>query len=282
MKLVLGTVQFGMPYGINNAKGMPSNEDIKSILDYALQHNIKHIDTAALYGDAEEKIGSYSKTPFHIITKFPYLSTQEELMSSFKNSLRHLKCEHVFAYMAHNATTFMDFPDVWDHLQNLKLESLVEKIGYSIYTVEQLEKLLNKNFIPDLIQLPYSVLDRKFEPYFKNLKQYGTTIHVRSVFLQGLYFMNLDLIPERLTPLKTELLMLHHLSEEYGISLQDLVLNYVYENEYIDGVLIGIDTLPQLVENINSIQNWKSNMTLRTQLNKIEAKHPELLNPSNW
>ena len=56
-RLVLGTVQFGMNYGVANTHGKPSYETVKDILRKALDNGITTLDTAAGYGDSEEVIG---------------------------------------------------------------------------------------------------------------------------------------------------------------------------------------------------------------------------------
>ena len=58
-KLILGTVQMGLPYGINNSTGKVSLEDSLEILDYAFENGIKTLDTAEAYGNAHEVIGIF-------------------------------------------------------------------------------------------------------------------------------------------------------------------------------------------------------------------------------
>jgi aryl-alcohol dehydrogenase-like predicted oxidoreductase len=60
-KLILGTVQFGLEYGVNNQKGIPSSNEIKKILDFAFKRKINILDTAEAYGNSQERIGEYIK-----------------------------------------------------------------------------------------------------------------------------------------------------------------------------------------------------------------------------
>ena len=138
------------------------------------------------------------------------------------------------------------------------------------------------NCIPDLVQLPYSILDRKFEKQLSILKQLGTEVHVRSVFLQGLYFMNPNKLPEKLQPLQDSLQELKNLCIENNVSVGGLALNYVISNPNIDKLVIGIETAEQLRENINLVTNWKSNNVLFSKIEAIEIKDKSLLNPVNW
>ena len=61
-KLILGTVQFGLEYGINNLKGKPDKKTVFEILSYANNKGIKYLDTAELYGDAHNLIGEFHKS----------------------------------------------------------------------------------------------------------------------------------------------------------------------------------------------------------------------------
>ena len=176
----------------------------------------------------------------------------------------------------------IDNHDLWITLVKFKNEKKINKIGYSIYEKKQIDYLLDKGFIPDIIQLPYSLLDRKFEKYFMKLKKLGTEIHVRSVFLQGLYFMNNKKLPEKLLPLKKYLESIDSICKEFNISIGELALNFVNENEYIDKIIIGVDSSNQLDQNIKMVKNWNSNKIINKLISKITVKEQHLLSPVNW
>lgn len=281
-KLCIGTVQFGMHYGINNHYGIPSDLEIKDIFDYALDSGISFLDTAHVYGNAQLKIGEFSSNKFNIISKFTTVNSINEFKDDLKSTLYQLKANTLYGYLAHNADTLISNPDLWNVLKEAKVDNKIKKIGYSLYTPKQLEKLLDLNLIPDLVQLPYSLLDRKFEPYFEYLKKTGTEIHVRSVFLQGLYFMDPLNLPSNLESLRFTLLNLNDLCNKYHIDMNTLALNYPLSNPLIDKVVIGIDTLSQLKKNIEAILLWKYDAELINNINDIHIDCNELLNPANW
>ena len=52
-KIILGTAQFGLDYGINNQNGKVSDKDVDQILNYAFESGIKELDTASSYGNSE-------------------------------------------------------------------------------------------------------------------------------------------------------------------------------------------------------------------------------------
>jgi len=282
LKITLGTVQFGIQYGISNTHGVPSDSELESIFSVASDLGIQQLDTAKAYGNAEERIGQLSNSKFDIITKFPNVDSKEDLELALSESLQKLNVASVYGYLAHNADVLIQNPSLWNVLLEAKKEGKIKKIGYSLYNPEQLERLLDLNCIPDLVQLPYSILDRKFEKQLSILKQLGTEVHVRSVFLQGLYFMNPNELPEKLQPLQDSLLELKNLCIENNVSVGEVALNYVISNPNIDKLVIGIETAEQLRENVNLVTNWKSNNVLFSKIEAIEIKDKSLLNPVNW
>ena len=184
--------------------------------------------------------------------------------------------------MAHSCDNLIETPSLWEFLIQVKKEGRVQKIGCSLYSTEQLEKLLHLNFIPDLVQLPYSLLDRKFEEYLPKLKALGTEVHVRSVFLQGLYFKDPSSLPQKLLPLREDLLFLHQKCTSSGITMAALALNFALENKNIDHVIVGVDTIAQLKQNLALLSDSKVDGTLLEEIRKINVSNIELLNPANW
>ena len=281
-KLCIGTVQFGLPYGINNQFGIPSKFELKEIFNYAIESGITFLDTANAYGDAQLKIGEFSNNRFKIIGKFSAVNSINELNFQLNSTLSQLKIESVYGYLTHNADNLISYPELWNGLQEAKDNNKINKIGYSLYSPLQLEKLIDLNLIPDLVQLPFSLLDRKFEPYFEHLKKTGTEIHVRSVFLQGLYFMNPSNLPDKLKYFKPILLKLNDICNEFHIDMNTIALNFPLSNSFIDKVVIGIDTISQLQKNIEAIRLWKYDANLINCIKDIHVEYQELLNPVNW
>ena len=282
MKLAIGTVQFGINYGINNKNGIPSDIDVAEIFDLSIKNNIKYLDTSISYGNSEERISKLANNKFNIITKSNDVKNSEELSSSILTSLSSLKTESVYGFLFHNSDNLINNHDLWSTLVKFKNEKKVNKIGYSIYDTNQIDYLLDKGFIPDIVQLPYSLLDRKFEKYFMKLKKLGTEIHVRSVFLQGLYFMNNKKLPEKLLPLKKYLEIIDSVCKDLNISIGELALNFVNENKFIDKIIIGVDSSTQLNQNIQMIKKWDNKNDINKLINKIIVKEQDLLSPINW
>ncbi len=273
-KLVLGTVQFGLQYGVNSA-GRPSQKAVKSILNEAATGGITTLDTSSAYGNSEEVLGDSIVAPgqFNIVSKYPKGETPVGEM--FNSSLKRLKVNKLYGYLLHHFEVYKNNPKVWDEFIELKESGKVQKIGFSLYTPEELGLILKIGSPFDLIQVPFNIFDKKFLPYMKELHEKGVEIHVRSTFLQGLFFKDRNALPEKLQPMRKYLLQLDEFSNKSGLSISEIALNYNLQNPYIDGVLIGVDNVEQLKTNLASVKDTPIDI-------EIEVKEQELLNPVNW
>lgn len=282
-KLALGTVQFGIPYGINNTAGIPDQDELNKIFSSARLNGIFTFDTAIAYGNAEERIRPFLFEGAKVISKFPPTSSASSLAQELVDSMKRLGQNQLYAFMAHDADLLLKQPDLWAELIRFQDDKLIVKKGYSLYYPEQLEKLLEANFIPEIVQVPYNLLDRRFGPVMKKLFEMGVEIHVRSVFLQGLYLMNLSKLPKKLQPISTELKQLHDLANSENVSISALALNFATRNPFVHQVVIGVDSSEQLLMNLMALNSWddKKN-TIFGQVMQLTCSHPELLIPSNW
>lgn len=273
-KIVLGTVQFGLQYGVNSA-GRPSEETVKSILSEAAKGGITILDTSSAYGNSEEILGESitSDEDFKIVSKYP--KGEIPVAEMFNGSLNRLKVKQLYSYLLHHFEVYKNNPKVWDEFVALKESGKVQKIGFSLYTPEELQFILDNKSPFDLIQIPFNILDKKFLPLMKELHEKGVEIHVRSTFLQGLFFKDRETLPEKLKPMKKYLLQMDDYSKATGLSISEIALNYNLHNPYIDGVLIGVDNVEQLKINLDSVKNTPIDI-------EIEVKEQELLNPVNW
>ena len=271
-KLGLGTVQFGMDYGISNRSGITSLPEVEEIIKYARTSGIDLIDTAFGYGISEETLGTIGVEDFKIVTKFlpvtPNFSTEDQV----KLSLRRLKCDKLYGLLAHRPLDLIDKPELWEYLHRLKESKTIRKIGFSCNNPAEIEMLLERGYFPDIIQVPYNYFDNRFKTYIIDLKSRGCEIQTRSAFLQGLFFMDPDDLHLFFNPVKTMVKKL----QENGSSLPGLLLKYCLELPFIDKVIFGVNNRQQLIENIESLKNNKS-------LPEIDHLfESEILEPSKW
>lgn len=283
-KIVLGTVQFGLDYGINNNKGKIPNEVVLKILDFAKSSQIEILDTAYLYGDSEKVIGEYIKIHgdnFKIISKLPPCKVSE-VKNVFLESLNRLNINKVYGYLVHDFKSFKEQPDIWGELLTLKREGLISKIGFSIDFTEELEFIFNCGVKFDLVQFPYNIFDRRFEKYLAKLKNLNVEIFTRSVFLQGLFFKKPESFPEGLLKLKEKIKDLYSISKLEDVSIADLCINYVLNNEEIDYIVIGVDNLDQLKQILTTNHTLGKVGQLIYQLNRLREENEDLIVPANW
>jgi aryl-alcohol dehydrogenase-like predicted oxidoreductase len=285
-KLILGTVQFGLDYGINNNSGKISISEVDLILKHAYSFGITTLDTAEVYGDAHEVIGSFhSKFPlsvFKVITKMPKISQSSSVINKVRGYLDVLKLKSISTFMFHSYDAYIDFHKNNEELKELKKKELAGRIGVSVYTNEEALSLLDDDLV-EVIQLPFNLLDNKNHRgnCIDKLKKKEKEVHVRSVFLQGLFFKNISKDSTVVQSLSTELNQLKDLAERNDVSLGHMALMYCLQQKNVDHVVIGVDSLQQLSENIILSKKPLGN-DLVEEINNIFVSDPKLLNPSMW
>lgn len=278
-KLAIGTVQFGLKYGINNKSGQVSESIVMDILNLAESEGISTLDTAYAYGSSEQVLGQTKRLEkFKVVTKFP--ASHQNVREKFSESCERLRLEKVYGYMLHNFSSYGENKGVWAGLQELKQEGLVEKIGCSLNEPSELEALWKDNIQLDIVQLPYNLFDRRFKKLFPKLKSLGTEIHTRSTFLQGLFFVPLDELDAQFLSVRSKLASLRELSRDSGKSIAGLCLGFSASNPYINKVVIGIDKVEHLVNNIADLHDVGK--TDLFPLEHLEVKDTQIINPSKW
>jgi len=285
-KIILGTVQFGLNYGINNSNGKPSFDECCEILNKSFDFGITTLDTAEAYGDAHKIIGDFHKLnplkKFKIITKIPHGVIFDDVQSKVEQYLKDLEIEFIEVLMFHSYDTYIKNYKNIDKFENLINKGFIKSIGVSVYTNEQIESLLADKRIT-VVQLPFNLFDNvtKRGEVIKKLKLSGKVVHTRSAFLQGLFFKNTNDLNSFFYPLKEELEKLNELSEKYNVSISKMALAYSLKQNNIDQVLIGIDSIKQLEDNYLAFQ-YQLDEKLISEINSISIENDELLNPALW
>lgn len=272
-KIGIGTVQFGLPYGISNTKGQTPPDEVARILDVAFSNGIRIIDTASAYGSSESVIGMLHSNRFAIVSKFMPPEGDESIEIQLNQSLSKLKVDNLYGYLAHRPLKLLNNKKVWDELLTLKAAKKIQKIGFSLNTPEEYYKLKSEGFTPDLVQVPYNYFDTRFKEILVELKANGCEIHTRSAFLQGLFFTDVAKLSPFFDALKPELQDLH---EQYKESLHGALLKYVVQQDFIDFIIMGVEIASQLENNIRTLAN-------APDLPTIKVAYPnELLMPLYW
>ncbi|MCI5114361.1 MAG: aryl-alcohol dehydrogenase [Candidatus Electrothrix sp. AW1] len=289
-KLGLGTVQFGMNYGISNFEGQASKQEVCRILKIAQREGVRYLDTASQYGTSEQVLGETMPVDhqFQIITKTPHFKSEKIeqqhislLNNSFEQSLDRLSVDSVYGLMIHNAEDLFapGGENLYQALNDLKKAGKVRKAGVSVYTVKQID-LINSHYDIDIIQVPVNILDQRLiqSGHLSDLKKRGVEIHARSIFLQGLLLMDPEKLPENFTAIHPLLSKFHSDCAKIRVTPLAACLDFVMGLEDVDCVIVGACSTNELNETIENI--LKPNGL--TDYSVFALLDEKILNPALW
>lgn len=280
-KLALGSAQFGLNYGVANYDGKVKLGEVKSILKCAKKNRINTLDTASVYGNSEKALGMAGVDDFLVITKTSqFTKNTNEVIKNFHQSLVNLKKPNVDGLLIHNINevSHMQFSDLFNKVLDLKRQGLVNKIGFSTYTPEQVDFLL-ENFDFDLIQVPFNILDNRLMQggQINILNHKGIEVHARSVFLQGLLLLSKQNMPNNFKPWDALWKIWYEWLNDNKITALEATIKYAISKPEISKVLVGVDSTKQLKEILNV-----SSGDLPEMPSELFTDDVDLLNPSNW
>lgn len=281
-KIILGTVQLGIQYGINNVTGKPNQQQAYQLLQQAQESGIEILDSAEAYGDSLSVIGSFMKSSnsrFQVISKF--IGDSQCLEDKLNKMLEETSIKSLYAYLYHRFDDYLS-GNYKQELLNLKKKGKIERIGVSLYSLDEIKKVNDDSSI-DLIQVPLNIFDleEQKKDLLEGAKNNGKEIHVRSVFLQGLFFKDPHTLTGNLVAMQQPLQHLRSIASKYHLSIRTLCLSFALTQPFVDKVIIGIDSKEQLIENLKSAQS-EFPKDLIGEIEKIKIPDRSLLNPSQW
>lgn len=285
-KLILGTVQMGLDYGINNSSGKISLENSCRILSKAFELGIDTLDTAEAYGNAHQVIGNFHlfnpEIKFKVITKVPHNVVLGEIEQKIRTYINDLNVDSLEVLMFHSFDSYENNRSIITILNDLKALGMIKHIGVSIYTNNQIEALLSDDNVT-VVQMPFNLLDNESirGDLMSKMKANGKVIHTRSAFLQGLFFKEQFENNSIAQKLSNELTAIKNISKEENTSISNLALSYCLNQKDIDQVLIGVDSVNQLIDNLKAI-DYKMNHDALIKINALRVDNLDLLNPSLW
>lgn len=287
----LGTVQLGLDYGISNSEGKPSIKESFLILDEAYNNGIRVLDTAQAYGESEAVIGSYlkqSNNKFDVITKIPHsekLLSADELFEVFKKSLNNMEVDSIYGVMFHSNDNFINnISNSLEFFRKIKSLSLVQKTGVSVYNSDQAEELLKYDEI-DLIQAPMNIFDLELftSGTLERLFNSNVEVYIRSVFLQGLFFLDESEIKKKLPEALEFIQMFNKFCKEKSletVSVVISVINFILASK--GKIVFGVEKPYQIKSNINLCKDIIDNDILNFFID-LSNKIPEKIKkPSEW
>ena len=300
-EFVLGSVQLGLAYGVANRTGKPSRDAAVRLVRRAVGAGVSQIDTARAYGDSEDRLGEVlkEKPSIRTITKLSPLSelgddvSHETIVAavddSISRSLNALNKSALDCLLLHRAAHMVTHGGaVWTRLLEHVAEGKIKSLGVSVQNTQEAKMALSH---PDVvhIQLPFNILDWRWREagIIDQIKaRRGVTVHARSLFLQGVMITRDPYLWPKIDGVDAprHIQVLAGLAEEFGReSVADLCIAYARGQDWIDGVVVGMETEDQLDENLR--------LFLRRPLSPqecslIDARTPKLpaqfLDPAQW
>lgn len=236
MHLILGTAGLSRSYGVldrrlDAADSGRWNEALRKLGDAGFSA----VDTAPIYGTAELTIGE-AKPLLSIHTK---LRPDSEPVESVRHSLARLGREKVEILYFHERF-------LGDKSQALAISKLnefrglyFEELGVSIYDEPEFESALHNPDI-NVIQVPFSVLDRRFDDQkVAAARSAGKVVIARSVFLQGMLVSGLERLPHKLGVLRPSIDQFIRICEVWNTSPLAAAMAFVKSRQDLHGMIVG-------------------------------------------
>lgn len=267
-RMTLGTVQLGLNYGIANTEGKPDLEKAFAILDKANEMDVDCIDTAAAYGDSEKVIGSWIKKKnidrekLSISTKFKLGDISPEaveynLMESVEMSLAALGTDYVDFLLMHDASEYDKYgTQINTAIEKLMNRGWVKAAGASGYDYAGIKTILD-NDMYSAFQIPVNMLDYRITGTKAAEQLKSKTVFVRSVYLQGLFFMNTENLCGNLRQIVPFIKKIRKIADEYDFSVARLAIGYVNSLDYVDSLVVGADNPGHVSDNVKLVNSPK-------------------------
>ena len=285
MKLALGTVQFGLDYGIANQSGQVSRAQASEVIALARLHAIEDLDTAIAYGDAEARLGQIGVRGFRVVTKLPSLPAEAAdadlwAKAQLAASLQRLGLGSVYGLVLHRSADLLgpQGPALIQALKDMQAEGLVQKLGISIYAPSELDAVMTLARW-GLVQAPFNLVDRRLQTsgWLQRLKDHGVELHTRSAFLQGLLLTKPEALPPKFLPWLALWQRWQAWQSATACSALGACLAFAHSFPEVDRVVVGVDGPAHLQGILAALREpvppyWPD----------IASNDDRLVNPSQW
>ena len=281
-KIAIGTAQFGMNYGIANQNGQVDENEIESILNFAYENDINTLDTAKIYGNSERSIGNYLKKTgksWDVITKVKHAN--KSIFEQIQDSKEKLTVRPIVV-LAHTAELFLN-QEFQSILQQAKVKKLINRIGVSLSNEKEINQVLTTELKPEIIQLPMNILDTRLyrSGILSKLFNKGIEIHVRSAFLQGLFYLSKTELKRRFSDVVPQLDKLKSIASKADLTIAELSLLWLVNLKEVSKVIIGLDDVSQLKSHLETLKKNVESSVFEEALS-IRYENKSILNPSLW
>ncbi|MDO8685461.1 MAG: aldo/keto reductase [Clostridiales bacterium] len=288
-KLVIGTAQLGMNYGIANTIGKQDMESAHKILKAAYESGARFLDTAQQYGNSEQIIGAYMRNnrnhSFRVISKLhPDIdpSGSSAVIEAIKRSYSTIG-KVLAGMLMHNPAWLMS----WNNGIGSAIRECIEKqyikaYGVSVYSPNELEQAISIDSM-SIFQIPLNVLDRRFlkSGLIPMALTQGKTFFIRSVFLQGLLVMPIEKAVQKIPQSKPYLERWHSFCRKLDMEPGAVALQYVSSAIPEGYIIVGCERPEQVITN----RNWLSGTLPESAIQEINSwpiPPSEVINPVQW
>lgn len=284
--LVLGTVQFGLDYGVANRNGKVDESEAELILDIAYENGIRKLDTAIAYGISESILGKLNRNRFEIVTKLPPIpkecdSPDQWTKDSIEASLRRLNVSKIHGLLLHDSSLLSrDLgEEVYARIRKYMDDGTIEMFGVSIYSFRDLE-IFPDSFEYDIVQSPLNIFDQSLiqSGWLEKLHYKGVIVQIRSIFLQGLLLMESSKRPQYFQNWKAHLDQWDRWLQTNSYSPIEACIQYVRSLSLVDEIVFGVESTQHLKE-ILSLFRSESEISVP---NTFVSEDRGLIDPSMW
>lgn len=261
--LILGAASFKSNYGLDKKYSLKKRELIK-IFNFCLKEKILYIDTSnnykltnfSNYNKSIKKFRIILKINFNFLEKKTPRQLKNEIFLLVQNFLSKNKIKKLYCVMLHSENTMISKNKIkiYEVLKSLKEAKLTNKIGISSYDLKKTINIIKK-FDFDILQFPYNLFDQRINnnSILKILRKKNIELHIRSIFLQGIFFIKFEKLPYFFYKWKNLFNYLRKLLIKKNINILNLCLSHAFNLKYHNKkIIIGIKSFKHLNEIVNS------------------------------
>jgi aryl-alcohol dehydrogenase-like predicted oxidoreductase len=291
-KIAIGTVNFGMDYGLSGRKKL-TRVEVFQILDFGRSIGIWGVDTAKSYGESELVIGEFFKKHgdcFPVITKLPAIdySREDQVKEQILDSMRQLNLQKIDFLLIHSYESYRKNKDtILAAVQDFKKIGLIGNYGISVYYPEEALEFIKEAKESVAVEFPLNLFDQRFlkENWIKKWGDQGHFLIARSVFLQGLLFFDEGRLVGPFRKVKEKIRKIREITETFEFPAGGLALLFVLTNSHVDVTVIGVDHLDQLASNLKMLLDKEilvRYQEVKDRLLDLEVTDEEIILPFNW
>lgn len=283
-KIILGTAQFGMEYGVVNKSGQIEISQASEIISFLTENHVSTLDTAVVYGNSESILGKLDIDTWDVITKLPAVpvfSSRHEMLKwileQAYQSLERVNKKKFNAILLHKATDLLtdSSNDLYWAISELKEKGICQKIGVSAYDFDEVENICKKYSL-DIVQAPVNILNSDFisDQACSLFMEENIELHARSIFLQGLLLCrNLPLKFADWQPLWDRWF---NWLDNNQLDALDVCVNYINSHTLISKFVVGVDSLQHAKQIVSVVGKQAIEIPL------FDNFDPLILDPRRW